>query len=222
MKSKKTRERILDASLELFNQRKASNVSTVQISAAMKISPGNLYYYFANKEDIIRCIWEERMDDKLSELLKSTDSIRTAADLLDFLERSFNYMIEYRFFYTEISTLFMNDDKLIEIYHDASINTRDTFKKLTIRLSDEGKFVKDNEVSKILAVQNAIAAASQMLERYDVYIGRGIKEEDFIGVAWIRIAALLEPVLEDEMKDEINAELAARGYKKERYLELSE
>ena len=54
MKSKKTREKILDVSLQLFNEKKASNVSTVQISAAMKISPGNLYYYFANKEELIR------------------------------------------------------------------------------------------------------------------------------------------------------------------------
>ena len=70
MKSKKTRERILDVSLELFNLKKASNVSTVQISAAMKISPGNLYYYYANKEEVIRCIWQERMKDELEEMLE--------------------------------------------------------------------------------------------------------------------------------------------------------
>ena len=65
MKSKKTREKILDVSLQLFNEKKASNVSTVQISAAMKISPGNLYYYFANKEELIRCLWRERMLDQI-------------------------------------------------------------------------------------------------------------------------------------------------------------
>ena len=83
MKSKKTRERILDASLEMFNKKKASNVSTVQISAAMKISPGNLYYYYANKEDVIRCIWAERMSGALEELLEKTTEIKTAKDLLD-------------------------------------------------------------------------------------------------------------------------------------------
>ena len=68
MKSKKTREKILDVSLQLFNEKKASNVSTVQISAAMKISPGNLYYYFANKEELIRCLWRERMLDQIEHL----------------------------------------------------------------------------------------------------------------------------------------------------------
>ena len=50
MKARKTKDRILDTSIRLFNERKASNVSTVQISAEMGISPGNLYYYYDNKE----------------------------------------------------------------------------------------------------------------------------------------------------------------------------
>ena len=53
MKSNRTRERILETSIKLFNEKKASNVSTVQISAAMQISPGNLYYYYANKDEVI-------------------------------------------------------------------------------------------------------------------------------------------------------------------------
>ena len=110
MKSKKTRERILDASLELFNQKKASNVSTVQISAAMKISPGNLYYYYANKEDVIRCIWEERMAGRMDDLLNSTENIKTAEELIAFIENAISFMIEFRFFYTELSTLFANDE----------------------------------------------------------------------------------------------------------------
>ena len=75
MKSQKTREKILDTSLELFNEKKASNVSTVQISAAMKISPGNLYYYFANKEEIIRCIWEERMLGEMQQLIERFEAV---------------------------------------------------------------------------------------------------------------------------------------------------
>ena len=56
MKTNKTKEKILDTSIRMFNEKKASNVSTVQISADMKISPGNLYYYYSNKEEVIRWI----------------------------------------------------------------------------------------------------------------------------------------------------------------------
>ena len=53
MKARKTKDRILDTSIRLFNERKASNVSTVQISTEMGISPGNLYYYYDNKEEVL-------------------------------------------------------------------------------------------------------------------------------------------------------------------------
>ncbi|MEE0773030.1 MAG: TetR/AcrR family transcriptional regulator [Anaerovoracaceae bacterium] len=221
MKSKKTRERILDASLELFNQKKASNVSTVQISAAMKISPGNLYYYYANKEDVIRCIWEERMSSVLKELLKKTEQIKSSADVLDFIRESLEYMIEYRFFFTEISTLFINDDKLIEIYREADQEIRDTFNDAIDRDFKAGKLVKHDEVTRTLVVQNAIAAAKQMLDNYDVYMANGVSAEDFIGYCWIRIIAVLETIFSDDMKEEMNKELEARGFNKERYLELS-
>ena len=39
MKSNRTKGKILETSIKLFNEKKASNVSTVQISAAMEISP---------------------------------------------------------------------------------------------------------------------------------------------------------------------------------------
>lgn len=220
MKSKKTRERILDASLEMFNKKKASNVSTVQISAAMKISPGNLYYYYANKEDVIRCIWDERMSGVLEGLLEKTDEIKTAGDILDYLKACLEYMVDYRFFYTELSTLFINDEELVEIYQDVLKNMRDKYTDLVVRLSDEGKLIKNDDVTRILAVQSAVASAMHMLNRYDIYADRGISDEDFIGFSWIRIIASLEPIFEPEMKAEMEAELASRGFAKERYMEI--
>ena len=219
MKSKKTRETILDVSIDLFNQKKASNVSTVQISAAMKISPGNLYYYYANKEDVIRCIWEERMASVVNELLEKTENIKSAADMLDYLKEWMEYLINYRFFYTELSTLFINDEKLVELYQDTYKKMRDTFTDLVVRFGEEGYIINDDDVSKILSVQSAVASAVHMLNRYDVYSDKGINDEAFIGYSWIRIIAALDPIFESGFKAEIDAELTARGFCKERYME---
>ena len=219
MKSKKTRERILDASLEMFNKKKASNVSTVQISAAMKISPGNLYYYYANKEDVIRCIWEERMASVVNELLEKAETVKSAADLLDYLKEWIEYLISYRFFYTELSTLFINDEKLVELYQDTYKKMRVTFAEFVVRFGAEGHILNDDDVSKILAVQSAVASAVHMLNRYDVYADKGISLEDFIGFSWIRIVAALEPIFKPAFKVEMDEELTARGFCKERYME---
>ena len=55
----KTSERIVQTSLELFNQQGERSVSTNHIAAHMEISPGNLYYHFPNKQAIIAVLFSE-------------------------------------------------------------------------------------------------------------------------------------------------------------------
>lgn len=55
----KTSERIVQNSLELFNQQGERSISTNHIAAHMEISPGNLYYHFPNKQAIIAVLFSE-------------------------------------------------------------------------------------------------------------------------------------------------------------------
>lgn len=67
----KTAEKILITSLDLFNSRGESSVSSVDISLELDISPGNLYYHFKGKEVIVDALFE-LYKDQMDKVLKST------------------------------------------------------------------------------------------------------------------------------------------------------
>jgi AcrR family transcriptional regulator len=108
----KTRERILATALRLFNESGTAPVSTNHIADALGISPGNLYYHFRNKEEIVRALFEQqfaRWDEPNS---LSNDRMPTLADLQQIVRATFVTAWEYRFMYRELIALLRRDAQL--------------------------------------------------------------------------------------------------------------
>ncbi len=86
-----TKDRIARTAIGLFNERGTAAVSTNHIAEEMGISPGNLYYHYRNKEEIIRATFGRMMAAWEETFVLPRDRAPTLADLREILEETFSY-----------------------------------------------------------------------------------------------------------------------------------
>ena len=113
-----TRERILDTAVELFNREGTRAVTTNHIAAAMGISPGNLYYHFRSKADIIRAIYDRMDRYGMEGNMRIAES--TPPGSMESFEKTFQFIWEFNrrfaFFKREMQALLMSEPALAERY----------------------------------------------------------------------------------------------------------
>ncbi len=102
---KKTPERILSASLALFNEKGVVNVRLQHIADACNISLGNLAYHFFSKEAIVQTlihrIWKEQR-----QLLANYRGVPLFEHIDYILEKKFALQNTYVFFYSDTLEVF--------------------------------------------------------------------------------------------------------------------
>jgi AcrR family transcriptional regulator len=114
----KTRDRILAAALELFNQQGERKVTTNHLAAHLNMSPGNLYYHFKNKQEIIYELfltYEKTVDGNLD---LPEGRMLTLEDKLNYLQKIFQGLWEYRFMHRDMEHLLLGEERLHARYRD--------------------------------------------------------------------------------------------------------
>jgi len=112
----KTKDKIIQGSIELFNLHGERNVTTNHIAAHVGISPGNLYYHYSNKDDIIRSIYksyEKNLDQMFQPQANDTKGMD---EMMYYLDRVFYSMWQFRFFYANLPDILARDDELHQRY----------------------------------------------------------------------------------------------------------
>jgi len=110
--ARQTRQRILDASLMMFNAQGEPNVTTNHIADELEISPGNLYYHFRNKDDIIEQLfagYEQRMD---TALVAPSGRLPGLEDVWLQLHLVFECIWDYRFLYRDLVDILSRNRRL--------------------------------------------------------------------------------------------------------------
>ena len=112
----KTRDRIVEASLELFNAQGERSVTTNHIAAHLGMSPGNLYYHFRNKQAIIAELFAQ-YEDRVDAFLRLPEGrALTVADKTFYLQALLAAMWHYRFLHRDLEHLLDADAELAERY----------------------------------------------------------------------------------------------------------
>ncbi|SFN07379.1 TetR/AcrR family transcriptional regulator [Variovorax sp. OV329] len=101
---RRTAQRILEASLDLFNRFGEPNVPTTLIAAELGISPGNLYYHYPAKDELVNRLYAD-YEQELKQLLAAAGSVQDVEDAWFFMHSLFELIWRYRFLYRDLNDL---------------------------------------------------------------------------------------------------------------------
>ena len=108
---RRTAERIVEATLALYNRFGEPNVSTTLIAAELGISPGNLYYHYPAKDELLNALFD-RYAQALEELLEAAGAARDIEDAWLFFQMLFELIWTYRFLYRDLNDLLSRNRRL--------------------------------------------------------------------------------------------------------------
>lgn len=195
---RRTRERILELSLKLFNEFGEPNITTTVISEEMSISPGNLYYHFRNKDDIVNSIFvqfEEEINRRLAITAERKPSIE---DVWLYLHWMFELVWRYRFFYRDLNDLLSRNRKLELHFKQILAYKIKVAKQLCEQLRSEKALEADDLQIDALST-NMVVVATYWLSYEYVRNPRNYTEQKAMSDALARgcyqVLSLIEPYL---------------------------
>jgi AcrR family transcriptional regulator len=192
---RRTRERILETSLALFNRAGAPNVTTADIADEMNISPGNLYYHFGNKEEIVAELYAAHEARVLPLFADPRGRAIGIEDVWLWLHLLFEEIARHRFLYRDLDLIAARDSRLGARFGKLIRQGGDTVVELCGAMVAAGTMRASPREIAALA-QNILLVATywhsfERLRRAT----RGEADEPDVGRAAYQVLTLLAPYL---------------------------
>ncbi|MGO1692334.1 MAG: TetR/AcrR family transcriptional regulator [Marinobacter sp.] len=182
MKKVKTRDRILNTSLLLFNSKGEPNVTTLLISDELDISPGNLYYHFKSKGDIVEELFTA-FEAEMLDLLAVPEDVDISLDQQSFfLHLLFEAVARYRFLYQDLVNVLSRYERLQIRFRRVLQKKTAAFRSICESLRRQNMMCIDSEELDSLCEQLTLTACywsafdtlSHLDNRESVDPGRGV------------------------------------------------
>jgi AcrR family transcriptional regulator len=199
VRTQRTRERILSVSLALFNGRGEAHVTTGMIADELNISPGNLYYHFRNKEQIV-----ERLFDRFEERISIDPPPPSAGagaieDLWLYLHLMFEAIWDYRFLYRNLEDIVGRNRRLREHFNRIVEAKLAAVEGLCGGLARAGLLEATPAEVRALAV-NVLVVATYWLNFQAVRAGREAGDARDPGTGAYQVMSLVAPYLAGEAR----------------------
>ncbi len=199
----KTKDRILLTSLKMFNEQGERNVSTNHIAAALSISPGNLYYHFRNKNEIVYQLFLKYEEEVQGFMSVPEQRSVTYQDKVNYLEAILNSMWDYRFLHRDLQHLLQDDERLRIAYREFSSRTVADGRRVLQSMADSGVLLANKEQidALILNIWVLVVSWSSFLQSISIQQNDSTSmRKTLLKRAIYQIIALEEPFLCESLK----------------------
>ncbi len=198
---RRTRARILETSLALFNRLGEPHVTTADIADEMNISPGNLYYHFRNKDDIIGELYAAYEASVLPLLTVPDDPPPGVEDLWFMLHVLFEKMRDYAFLYRDLDEIASRSRRLAARFSELVRREEAAMAALCRSLVRSGQMVAtDREIGALAANATLVATYWMSWQRATGVRRRAGGEGESVNLdhAAYHVLALIAPFLVGE------------------------
>jgi AcrR family transcriptional regulator len=197
---RRTRERILETALALFNARGEPSVTTAHIADEMNISPGNLYYHFRNKDEIIGELFAAYEAAVVPLFAPPAGRAPDVEDLWLLLHLLFERMWQYRFLFRDLDEIASRNRRVAARFAELVRRGERTVIELCAGMVAAGA-MRATPIEIAALARNVVLVATYALSFQRLAAGADAGERDasLDRAAW-QVLALVSPFLEGEAR----------------------
>ena len=163
-----TKNKIIETSVKLFNEKGCLNTSTRHIAQELNISVGNLYYHYKNKEEILIEIFLQYLKIVFKEITSLNHSQDEIFLLKNFLLDNIEADVKYRFLHLELNLLVITFPSFKKIMQEQLQNEIILIKKLIQHQISYGYIKKLEEEEIDFLVSNSWIIACNNLSYWNL------------------------------------------------------